>query len=65
MHRPCTTATGSLAIMIRATDPLFSTLAHIRPLDEPAPIYRETVADLGIPGHLTGAAPVLTGTVLP
>lgn len=50
--------------MIRATDPLFSTLAHIRPLDEPSPIYREVVADLGVPGHLAGPAPVLVGTVL-
>lgn len=64
MH-PITTDTGSLALLIRATDPLFSRVAHIRPLDEPAPIYLEVVADLGVPGHLTGAAPVLTGTVLP
>lgn len=62
---PITTPTGSLAILVRATDPLFSTLAHIRPLDEAAPIYREVVADLGIPGQLVGAAPVITGTVLP
>lgn len=59
-----TTPTGSLAILIRATDPLFGALAHIRPLDEPAPIYREVVADLGVPGHLAGPAPVLVGTVL-
>ncbi len=61
---PITTETGSLAILVRATDPLFSTLARIKPLDEPAPIYRSVVADLGIPGQFTGPAPVIAGTVL-
>lgn len=61
---PLTTETGSLAILVRATDPLFSVLANIRPLDEDAPIYREVVATRGVPGHLTGAASVIPGTVL-
>ena len=61
---PTTTPTGSLAILVRATDPLFSALAHIRPQDEPAPIYSGVVADLGVPGHLVGAGRVVTGEVL-
>lgn len=64
MHTALTTPTGSLAILIRATDPLFGALAHIRPLDEPAPVYREVVADLGLPGQLTGPGRVITGQVL-
>ncbi len=61
---PITTPTGSLAILVRATDPLFSVLAQIRPLDEPAPIYRSVVVDLGVPGQFTGPAPVIAGEVL-
>lgn len=64
MFRAITTDTGSLGIIVRATDPLFGALAHIRPLDEPAPVYREVVADLGLPGQLTGPGRVITGQVL-
>jgi len=61
---PTTTPTGSLAILVRATDPLFSTLAHIRPQEEDAPLYRSVVADLGLPGRGAGNGTVLVGTVL-
>ena len=58
------TDTGSLAVLVRATDPLFSAVAHIAPLSEDAPLYRSVVADLGVPGHLVGAGTVIAGEVL-
>lgn len=64
MHTTTLTPTGSLAILVRATDPLFSAVAHIAPLSEDAPLYRSVVADLGVPGHLVGAGRVVAGEVL-
>lgn len=65
MHATTTTATGSLAIVVPASDPAWD---FIKPRDttgDPEPFYLELIAELGDPGtfRANGAA-VLVGEVV-
>ena len=60
-----TTATGSLALLVRVTDPLYALLGPSRAADEPTPIYAEVIGAVGPdPSRHHSGDLVLTGTVV-
>lgn len=60
-----TTDTGSLAVLVRVTEPLYAWLAQTDHSSEDAPIYRDVVADLGTPDGLVGPGLTIPGTAVP